>query len=51
MDSELVAEPLKGLADELGPIIMDNLSWHVKAVNDMMFNKPDQGEDVLVPGG
>jgi len=39
MNSELVAEPLKSLADELGPIIMNNPSWYTKAVNDVMFNE------------
>ena len=28
LDSELVAEPLKSLADELGPIVMNDPSWH-----------------------
>jgi len=32
---------LKTLADKLGPIIMNNLSWHTKEVNDVKFNEFD----------
>ena len=48
-DSKLVAEPLKGLADELGPIIIDNSSWHAKAINDVMFNKFDHVRYLYFP--
>ena len=40
-DAELVAESVKGLADELRSIIMDNPSWHAKAVGHVMFDKLD----------
>jgi len=30
---------LKGLADEVGPIVMNDPMWHTKAVNGVMFNK------------
>ena len=51
MNSELVAELLKGLTDELGPVIMDNSSWHAKAVNDVMFNEFDHVSCLYLPQG
>ena len=39
LDSELFAESLKSLADELGPIVMNDPSWHTEAVNNVMFNE------------
>jgi len=41
LDPELVVESLKGLADELRPIIMDNPSWYAKEVDHVIFNKLD----------
>ena len=49
MDSELLTESLKGLADELRPIIMDDPSWHTKAVNDVMFNEFDHVRCFYLP--
>ena len=41
MNSKLVAESLEYLANEQRPIIVDNLSWHAKAVDYVMFDKLD----------
>jgi len=41
LDSELIAESLEYLADELRPIIVNNLLWHAKVVDYMMFDKLD----------
>jgi len=41
LDFEFVVESLKRLADELGPIIVDDSSGHVKAVYYVMFDKFD----------
>jgi len=37
LDPKLIAESLEGLADELRPIIIDNLSWHAKAVDHVIL--------------
>ena len=37
------------LADELRPIIMDNLSWHAKAVNHVMFDELDHVRCLYLP--
>ena len=50
-DSKLVAEPLKGLADELRLITMDSPSWHAKAVDHVMFNKLDHVRCLYLPQG
>jgi len=42
LNSELITESLERLADELRPIIMENLLWHTKAVDHEMFDKLDQ---------
>ena len=49
LDPEFVAEPLKSLDDELGPIIMNNPSWYTKAVNDVMFNELDHIRCLYLP--
>ena len=51
MDSELIAEPLKSLTDELGPIVMNDPSWHTKAVNDVIFNEFDHVRCLYLPQG
>jgi len=39
------------LADELRPIIMDNPSWHTKAVDHVMFNELDHVRCLYLPQG
>ena len=41
LNSELVAEFLERLANELRLIIVDNPSWHAKAVDYVMSDKLD----------
>jgi len=51
LDSELVTESLECLVDELRPIIMDNLSWHAKVVDHVMFNELNHFRCFYLPQG
>lgn len=39
MDSELVAESLKSVADKLRAVVMNHVLWHGKAIYDMVFDE------------
>ena len=41
LNSELSAEPLESLTDELGPIVMDDSPRYTKMIDDVMFNEFD----------
>ena len=41
LDSELSAEPLKSLTDELRSIVIDDSPRYPKMVNDVMFHEFD----------
>ena len=49
LELELVAESLECLTDELRPIIIDNPSWHAKAVDHVMFNEQDYVRCLYLP--
>jgi len=41
LDSEFITELLKFLADELGPVVVNDSSWHIKAVEHVMLDELD----------
>jgi len=49
MDYEFVTESLKCWADKLRPIIVNNLSWHAKEVDYVIFNKLDHVKCPYLP--